>query len=69
MRMLADAEDGKIDIILTKSIQRFARNTVDLLNTVRHLKDIGVEIRFEEENIWSFDSKGEILLTIMSSLS
>ena len=41
-RMIADADAGRIDIILTKSIQRFARNTVDLLNTVRHLKDIGV---------------------------
>ena len=50
-RMIKDAENGKIDIILTKSIQRFARNTVDLLNTVRHLKEIGVEVRFEKENI------------------
>jgi len=48
-RMLADCEAGKIDIVLTKSISRFARNTVDLLETVRHLKDIGVEVRFEKE--------------------
>ena len=53
--MLADCEDGKIDIILTKSISRFARNTVDLLETVRHLKDMGVEVRFEKENIRSMD--------------
>ena len=46
-RMLAECEAGNIDIILTKSIQRFARNTVDLLNTVRHLKDLGIEVRFE----------------------
>ena len=45
-RMLSDCEAGKIDIILTKSISRFARNTVDLLETVRHLKSIGVEVRF-----------------------
>ena len=50
-RMIEEAEAGRIDIILTKSIQRFARNTVDLLNTVRHLRDIGVEVRFEKEYI------------------
>jgi site-specific DNA recombinase len=49
-RMLADCEDGKIDIILTKSISRFARNTVDLLETVRHLKDLGIEVRFEKKD-------------------
>lgn len=49
-RMISDAEAGRIDIILTKSIQRFARNTVDLLETVRHLKDIGVEVRFERRH-------------------
>ena len=68
-RMLADCEAGKINIILTKSIQRFARNTVDLLETVRHLKDIGVEVRFEKENINTLDAKGEVLLTILSSLA
>lgn len=47
--MLAECEAGNIDIILTKSIQRFARNTVDLLNTVRHLKELGIEVRFEKE--------------------
>ena len=52
-RMINAADDGKIDVILTKSIQRFARNTVDLLETVRHLKDIGVEVRFEKEDISS----------------
>ena len=68
-RMLADCEAGKNDIVLTKSISRFARNTVDLLETVRHLKDIGVEVRFDKENIWTFDGKGEVLITIMSSLA
>ena len=68
-RMIADCEAGKIDIVLTKSISRFARNTVELLATVRHLKELGIEVRFEKENIWTFDSKGELLLTIMSSLA
>ena len=68
-RMLADCEAGKIDIILTKSISRFARNTVDLLETVRHLKDLGVEVRFEKENLHTFDPKCEMMLTIMSSLA
>lgn len=67
--MVADALDGKIDLILTKSVSRFARNTVDTLTTVRKLKEKGVEIFFEKENIWTFDSKGELLITIMSSLA
>lgn len=68
-RMLEDAEAGQIDVILTKSIQRFARNTLDLLRTVRHLKEIDVEVWFEKENIWTLDAKGELLITIMSSLA
>ena len=68
-RLIEDCEAGKINIVLTKSISRFARNTVDLLSTVRRLKELGVEVRFEKENIWTFDSKGELLLTIMSSLA
>lgn len=68
-RMLADCEAGKIDIILTKSISRFARNTVDLLETVRHLKDMGVEVRFEKENIRSMDGDGELMLTILASFA
>ena len=62
-------EDGKIDIILTKSIQRFARNTVDLLNTVRHLKDIGVEVRFEKEHINSLTGDGELMMSILASFA
>lgn len=69
IRMIKDAENGKIDIILTKSIQRFARNTVDLLNTVRHLKEIGVEVRFEKENINSLSGDGELMLSIMASFA
>ena len=68
-RMLADCEAGKIDIILTKSISRFARNTVDLLETVRHLKDLGVEVRFEKERIRSMDGDGELMLTILASFA
>lgn len=68
-QMVEDALDGKIDLIITKSVSRFARNTVDSLTTVRLLKDSGVEIFFEKENIWTFDSKGELLITIMSSLA
>lgn len=67
--MIADALDGKIDLIVTKSVSRFARNTVDSLTTVRKLKDKGVEVYFEKENIWTMDSKGELLITIMSSLA
>ena len=67
--MIADALDGKIDLIVTKSVSRFARNTVDSLTTIRQLKDAGVEVYFEKENIWTFDGKGELLLTIMSSLA
>lgn len=68
-QMITDALDGKIDLILTKSVSRFARNTVDSLTTVRQLKDAGVEVYFEKENIYTFDSKGELLITIMSSLA
>ncbi|WP_326974951.1 recombinase family protein [Caproicibacter sp. BJN0012] len=67
--MIADALAGKIDLIVTKSVSRFARNTVDSLTTVRKLKDEGIEIYFEKENIWTLDSKGELLITIMSSLA
>ena len=68
-RMVQDALDGKIDLIVTKSVSRFARNTVDSLTTVRKLKEAGVEVYFEKENIWTLDSKGELLITIMSSLA
>lgn len=67
--MIADADAGKIDIILVKSISRFARNTVDLLEAVRHLKKVGVEVRFEEEHINSLSSDGELMLTILASFA
>ena len=62
-RMMKDALSGKIDLIVTKSVSRFARNTVDSLTAK------GVEVYFEKENIWTLDSKGELLITIMSSLA
>ena len=67
--MIEDALAGKIDLIVTKSVSRFARNTVDSLVTIRKLKEKGVEVYFEKENIYTFDGKGELLLTIMSSLA
>ena len=68
-QMIADALAGKIDLIVTKSVSRFARNTVDSLTTVRKLKEKGVEVYFQKENIYTLDSKGELLITIMSSLA
>ena len=67
--MVEDALTGKIGLILTKSVSRFARNTVDSLTTIRKLKEHGTEVYFEKENIWTFDSKGELLISIMSSLA
>lgn len=69
LRMLEECEAGRIDIILTKSISRFARNTVDLLDTVRHLKEIGVEVRFEKERISSLSTDGELMLTLLASFA
>ena len=68
-RMIADALDGKIDLIVTKSLSRFARNTVDTLTTIRKLKAAGVEVFFEKENIYTLDSKGEFLIALMSSMA
>lgn len=69
IRMLADCEAGKIDIILCKSISRFARNTVDLLETVRHLKKLGIEVRFEKEHIHSLSEDGELMLSLLASFA
>jgi len=68
-RMIEDCKAGKIDGIITKSISRFARNTLDCLNYVRQLKDLGIGVTFEKENIFTLDSKGEVLLSILSSLA
>ncbi len=67
--MIDTALTGAIDLIVTKSVSRFARNTVDSLRTIRNLKKVGCEVYFEKENIFTFDGKGELLLTIMSSLA
>lgn len=67
--MVADALNGKIDLILTKSLSRFARNTVDALTTIRSLKAAGVAVYFQRENINTMDSTGEFLITLMSSFA
>ncbi|MBR1383366.1 MAG: recombinase family protein [Ruminococcus sp.] len=67
--MIADALAGKINLIITKSVSRFARNTVDSLQNIRTLKEHGVEVYFEKENIWTFDSRGELLISLMSSIA
>lgn len=67
--MIGDALDGKIEMILTKSVSRFARNTVDALITIRKLKEKNVAVVFEKEGVNTLDGTGEILLTILSSLA
>ena len=67
--MISDCEKGLINMILCKSISRFARNTVDLLNTVRHLKEIGVDIWFEKENVRTLSGDGEVMLTLLASFA
>ena len=66
-RLLAECRAGSIDLIITKSISRFARNTVVLLQTVRELKSLGVDVYFEEQNIHSVSADGELMLTILAS--
>ena len=66
-QMLEDCKDGKVDMIITKSISRFARNTVTLLETVRSLKLLGVDVFFEEQNIHTMSADGELMLTILAS--
>lgn len=66
-RMLDDCRAGKIDLVITKSISRFARNTVTLLETVRELKSLGVDVYFEEQNIHTMSAEGELMMTILAS--
>ena len=68
-RLIADCNAGKIDLVLVKSISRFARDTVDYLNTVRKLKEQGIAVRFERENIDSTSEDGELLLTLLASFA
>lgn len=69
MQMIHDAEEGKFDLICTREVSRFARNTLDSLSYTRKLKDMGVEVFFYNDNIWSCESDGELRLTIMSAMS
>jgi len=69
LRMISDCEAGKIDLIVTKSISRFSRNTTDCLELVRKLLGLHIPIFFEKESINTMDAKGEVLITIMASLA
>ncbi len=68
-RLLADCDAGKIDMVLVKSISRFARDTVDTLTVTRHLKELGIDVYFERENIHSLSDEGELLLTLLASFA
>lgn len=68
-KMIKDARNGLIDLIITKSVSRFARNTLDTISLTRELKSKGVEIFFEEQNVYTFDSNGELMLTILASMA
>ena len=67
--MIRDAKAGKIDLILVKSISRFARNTVLTIQTIRELKEYGVEVYFDNENLSTFDAKNEFMFSIISSMA
>ena len=68
-RLMADCDAGKIDLVLVKSVSRFARDTVDTLKATRHLKDLGIDVYFERENIHSMSKEGELLLTLLASFA
>ena len=68
-RLLQDCRDGKIDIIVTKSISRFGRNTVDTLQTLRELQALKVNVIFENEGIESLDENGELIITLLSAIA
>ena len=68
-RLIQECDEGNVDIVLCKSVSRFARNTVDTLETVRHLRSIGVEVRFERENLSSLGAEGELLLTLLATFA
>lgn len=69
MQMIEDAKQGEFDLIVTREVCRFARNTVDTLVVTRELKNYGVEVYFVEDNIWTMDGDGELRLTIMATLA
>ncbi|MEG1884382.1 MAG: recombinase family protein [Clostridia bacterium] len=68
-RLLTDCRDGKVDMVITKSISRFARNTVTLLETTRELKALGVNVYFEEQNLYTISGEGEMILTLLASVA
>ena len=68
-RMVGECKAGNIDMVLTKSISRFARNTLDCLKYIRLLKEKGIAVYFQKENINTLDAKGEVMITIMASLA
>ena len=68
-KMIADAQDGLFDLIITREVSRFARNTIDTLTYVQKLKRIHVEVYFISDNIWSYDPDGELRLSIMATLA
>lgn len=67
--LLSECRSGNIDMVITKSISRFARNTVTLLETVRELKRLGVDVFFEEQNIYTLSAEGEVMLTLLASFA
>ena len=69
LRMLQDAKEKKFDLIVTREVCRFARNTVDTLVVTRELKEYDIEVYFVEDNIWTMDGDGELRLTIMATLA
>lgn len=69
MRMRRDAEQGRFDLVVTREVCRFARNTVDTLTVTRELRSLGVEVYFVQDNIWTMDGDGELRLTIMATLA
>lgn len=69
LHMIADCEHGLIDLVITKSISRFARNTLDCLNYIRRLKELGIPVVFEKESINTMEASGEVLITILASLA
>jgi DNA invertase Pin-like site-specific DNA recombinase len=67
--MIEDARHGRFDLIVTREVCRFARNTVDTLTFTRELKNLGIEVYFVEDNIWTMDGDGELRLTLMATLA
>lgn len=68
-QLLSDCRAGNIDMVITKSVSRFARNTVTLLRTVRELKELGINVFFEEQNLKTLDADGEVMLTLLASFA